>query len=153
MQERAEKNLPEWNGVMGPNMATEPETKKIADVIDIKRAALEAAEKELNDFADYKALKTGHLTLAEYQRAKNAVKTAGAEINETLLASARVAANLAGITLSPEALALYSMLRSDPNISSKLLDSDQQRLAEVLRIMGRTEDLQKLVAKHPHIKF
>ena len=135
-----------------PDYIRKPEGQKSADVIDINRAALARAEKELDDFADYKALKTGHLTLAEYQRIMNSAKNPVTD-NETLLASARVAANLTGITLSPKELSLYSILRSDSDILSDLLHGDQQRLAEVLRITGRTKDLQDLVRSHPNIKF
>lgn len=129
---------------------TQPEVEKSADVIPINRAASERAE---NDFAAYTSLGGGHLTEAEYQRVKNAAAKAGAKANEIYITNAKVSAEVAGITLSPEALALYSILRGDTNIYSDLLHSDQQRLAEVLRIMGNADDLQKLIAKHPNIKF
>ncbi len=129
----------------------ESETERSAEVISINRADSETAGRE-NNFDAYTALGGGHLTEAEYQRIKTAAK-AGAKANEIYITNAKSYARAAGITLSPEALTLYSILRSDQNISSDLLHSDQQRLAEILRIMGNAEDLQKLVARHPNIEF
>jgi len=139
MQERVEKTQ------------LEPEVERSADVIPINKAASEAAKNE-NNFDAYMALGCGHLTEAEYQRI-NAAAKAGAKANEIYITNAKVSAEVAEITLSPEALALYSILRSDPDILSDLLHSDQQRLAEVLRIMGNTDDLKSLVDNHPNIKF
>lgn len=124
------------------NEHTEPEAKKSAEVVYI------------NDFAAYSALPGGHLKREEYERIKNAAEEPGVKVNEVYAINAKTYAGHAGITLSPESLILYSVLRSDREISSELLLSDQPILAEVLRMEGRADDAQKLIdAYSPVIKF
>jgi hypothetical protein len=119
----------------------EPEAKKSAEIHYI------------NDFAEYSAIPGGHLLREEFDRTKAAAENPDVTINTNFSRNANFIAGLADITLSPKSLILYSVLRSDGDISSELLAGDQQVLAEVLRIEGRGEDAQKLIAAHPNIKF
>lgn len=123
------------------NYAPKPEARKSAEIIYI------------NDFAEYSALPGGHLKREEYERVAKAVEEPDVKINEVFAINAKTYAGHADITLSPESLILYSVLRSDRDISSELLQSDQPILAEVLRMEGRADDAQKLIAAYPVITF
>jgi hypothetical protein len=107
----------------------------------------------INDFAKYSAIPGGHLKREEYERVAKAAEEPDVKVNEVYAINAKTYARQADITLSPDSLKLYSILVSDNDISSDLLHGDQQVLAEVLRIEGRGEDAQKLIAAHPNIKF
>jgi len=107
----------------------------------------------IDDFATYSALPGGHLKREEYERVTKAAREPDVKVNEMYALHAKAYARHADITLSPESLILYSVLRGDRDISSKLLRSDQPILAEVLRIEGKTADAQKLIAAYPVIKF
>jgi hypothetical protein len=127
------------------NYAPKPEARKSAEIHYI------------NDFAEYSAIPGGHLKREEYERIKNAAEELDVKVNEVYATNAKTYARHADITLSPESLILYSVLRSDRDISSDLLHGDQQVLAEVLRMEGRTDDAQKLIAAYtarsPGMKF
>lgn len=135
MKEGAERIQPE------SNEPREPEAKKSAEVVYI------------NDFAAYSALPGGHLKREEFERVKSAAEEPDVKVNEVYAINAKTYAGHADITLSPESLILYSVLRSDRDLSSNLLYGDQQILAEALRIEGRADDVQKLVAAYPVITF
>lgn len=108
----------------------------------------------INDFAEYSALPGGHLTREEYERVAKAAEEPDVKVNEVYAVNAKTYASHAGITLPPKSLILYSVLRSDRDISSDLLQSDQPILAEALRMEGRADDAQKLIAAYsPVIKF
>jgi hypothetical protein len=123
------------------NYAPKPEARKSAEIIYI------------NDFAAYSAIPGGHLKREEYERVTKAAEEPEVKVNEVFAIHAKTYARHADITLSPESLILYSVLRSDRDISSELLYGDQQVLAEVLRMEGRADDAQKLIAAYPVIKF
>jgi hypothetical protein len=135
MKEGAERIQPE------SNEPRKPEARESAEVVYI------------NDFAAYSALPGGHLKREEFERIKNAATEADTKVNEVYAINAKTYAGQAEITLSPESLKLYSILRSDNDISSDLLRGDQQILAEVLRIEGRVADAEKLIAAYPVITF
>ncbi|MFA5997936.1 MAG: hypothetical protein WC814_00875 [Candidatus Paceibacterota bacterium] len=135
MKEGAERIQPE------SNEPRKPEAQESAEVVYI------------NDFAAYSALPGGHLKREEFERIKNAAEDPSVKVNEVYATNATTYARQAEITLSPESLILYSVLRSDRDISSELLRGDQQILAEVLRIEGRAADAEKLIAAYPVIKF
>lgn len=148
--------MPELAGVFEslpekPLISEEPQEKKGAEILPFKREVAGTEEKE-DTFDAYQAL-GGHLTAVEYQRIKERAREAGTQMNETFRMNAQSYAKFAGITLSPETLLLYSVLRSDWDISSNLLHSDQPRLAEALRIAGHADDVEKLIAKYPNINF
>lgn len=106
------------------------------------------------DFAAYSARPGGHLQREEYEHVTEAAKDPATEVNEVYAINAKTYARKAGIPLSPTSLTLYSVLRGDRKLSSELLIGDQQLLAEVLRIEGRADDVEKLIAAyHPVIKF
>lgn len=117
-----------------------------------KPEARESAEiAYINDYAAYSALPGGHLTREEYERIKSAAEDPGVKVNEVYSTNATTYARHAEITLSPESLVLYSILRSDREISPELSRGDQQVLAEALRIEGRAADAEKLIAAYPVI--
>lgn len=135
MKESAERIQPE------SNEPRKPEAPKSAEIVYI------------NDFAEYSAIPGGHLKREEYERVAKAAEEPGVKVNEVYAINAKTYARQADITLSPESLILYSVLRSDRDISSELLHSDQPILAETLRMEGRADDAQKLIAAYPVIKF
>lgn len=145
MQERFERIQAE------PDEVEEPKVRRSADIIPIEKAASAKKEAE-SGFAAYQA-SGGHLTAAEYQRITEYAGEANTNARGIFSSNARSYANNAGIDLSPESLALYSLLRSDEDISSELSRGDQQILAETLRILGKTDDVRKLIDTYPNIDF
>lgn len=129
----------------GPAYAGQPEVPKSAKLI------------YYNAFSEYSALPGGHLTREEFNRVVSAFKNPATEVNKNFAANAETIADVAGIALTDESLIFYSVLRSDREISSELLNGDPQVLAEVLRIQGRAEDAKKLIdayhAVNPGMKF
>lgn len=123
------------------NYAPKPEVRKSAEIHYI------------NDFAAYSALSGGHLLREEFDRTKAAAENSDVTINTNFSRNANFIAGEADIILSDKSLKLYSILRSDTEISSDLLHSDQPILAEALRMEGRADDAQKLIAAYPVITF
>jgi len=107
----------------------------------------------INGFDEYSGIPGAHLNREEFERIKTAAEEPGARVSETLAANVQTYARKADISLSHESLVLYSVLRKDEDISSDLLLSDQQILAEVLRIEGKADDAKKLIAAYPILKF
>jgi hypothetical protein len=111
-----------------------------------------SAAKE-NSFKEY-ALQGGILNKKDYAdallRAKN-IKN----INQSTMAQAENMARVAGISLTDEELSLYAVLREDiPEGKDKdhyTQKNDQRLFAEVLRMLGDAESLQKLISRHPNI--
>jgi hypothetical protein len=137
MKQGAERIQPE------SNEPRKPEAPKSAEIIYI------------NDFAEYFAISDEHprLLREEFDRIKTAAENPDVTINPNFSRNANFIAGLADITLSPKSLILYSVLRSDGDISSELLAGDQQVLAEVLRMEGRAADATKLEKAYPVITF
>ena len=125
----------------GQDYPRAPEVKKSTEIFFI------------NDFAEYSGIPGTHLNREEFERTKTAAEEPGTRVNETLAINAQTYARKADISLSHESLVLYSVLRKDEDISSDLLLSDQQILAEVLRIEGKADDAKKLIAAYPILKF
>ncbi|MDP2665551.1 MAG: hypothetical protein Q8P23_02840 [bacterium] len=125
----------------GPAHTGKPEEPKSAEIVYI------------NDFAEYSAIPGGHLKREEYERVAKAAEEPDVKVNEVYTINAKTYARHADITLSPKSLIMYSVLRGDHDISSELLFGDQQVLAEVLRMEGRADDAQKLIAAYPVTKF
>ena len=112
-----------------------------------------SAAKE-NSFKEY-ALQGGIINEKDYKnallRAKN-IKN----INQSTMAQAENMAKVAGIALTDRELALYAVLREDANPDPKeryhhSQMSDQRLFAEMLRMLGDIESLQKLISRHPNI--
>lgn len=104
------------------------------------------------NYEEYKAL-SGTLSQEEYW---DVLKRAAEERNifSKWSGHANSMARAAEITLSPETVALYGILRDekpDPIKEHFSELSDQKLLAEALRIVGDTKSLEALIEKHPHI--
>ncbi|MDP1689939.1 MAG: hypothetical protein Q8L52_01925 [bacterium] len=102
MKEGAERIQPE------SNEPRQPEARESAEISYI------------DDFAEYSAIPGGHLTREEYERVTKAAEEPNVKVNEVYAINAKTYAGQADITLSPESLILYSVLRSDRDISSEL---------------------------------
>jgi hypothetical protein len=124
------------------NAAQKPEVQESAEIHFI------------NDYAKYSALPGEKLLKREeFDRVTQAAMDPDTKVNEIFAVNAGQYADREGITLSKEDLKLYSVLRGDDDISSPKLRSDQPRLAEVLRMQGRPDDAEKLIAAFPNVTF
>jgi hypothetical protein len=103
----------------------------------------------------------GIINEKDYQSALERAKNTS-EFNEYLIAQTETIARAAGIKLynSKDSLdprtKLYGILRHDENSTAEHHHSqmsDQRLFAEVLRMLGDTESLEKLIKTHPHISF
>ncbi|KKU53091.1 MAG: hypothetical protein UX74_C0005G0025 [Parcubacteria group bacterium GW2011_GWA2_47_10b] len=75
-------------------------------------------------------------------------------INKHMIEQAGLISQISDIVLSPLQEALYSVLREDTNLAKKYhynQKGDQFLFAEVLRMLGDTESLKKVMDAHPNI--
>ncbi len=111
-------------------------------------------------YEEYKKI-GGILNRKDYERALFRAKELKT-VNKAHIAQVENTARFAGIELKyPEGgydprIALYAVLRADENPEPKSEDhhselSDQRLFAEVLRMLGDTESLRKLIYTHPNI--
>lgn len=140
-KEQGEKNLPE----------NEQSTVILAFPEQVKE---ESVVEQENNFEVYEAL-GGVLRKTEYQdvlsRAAHGEEIPASSLSLKL---AHSMARVAGITLSPETTTLYVMLRNEkPDQGSEDYHrlSDQELLAEALRMSGDTSSLTTFIQKYPQI--
>jgi len=110
------------------------------------------AEEKESDYANYKTL-GGILNQEDYQNVLMSI-VENAPLNPAWSRHAHLMAKTAGITLSPETVTIYGILRGekpDPRKEHFSEMSDHKLLAEALRIVGNTDSLITFVAKYPHI--
>ena len=125
------------------------------------------APKEVKGYERYQEL-GGRINQEGYERIL--LRAGGAPAPSTVsIAQAKGIANFAGIVLDNETsgvdkrVALYGIMRNDsvptdPENSPLYKNhytrmSDQQLFAEVLRMVGDNDSLQKLISSHPHTSF
>ena len=87
----------------------------------------------------------------------NALARAGSAYEALPDTSLRVIAEYAGIVLTPSMIRLYHILRNDKKPEEVKYHhaqmGDQPLFAEVLRMLGDTDSLNKLIAKYPNTSF
>ena len=109
---------------------------------------------EQYDYEQYKKL-GGIINEKDYKNALLRAKNKK-NINQSTMAQAENMAKVAGIALTDRELALYAVLREDANPDPKeryhhSQMTDQRLFAEVLRMLGDTESLRKLISRYPNI--
>ncbi|MEK7608448.1 MAG: hypothetical protein AAB495_02625 [Patescibacteria group bacterium] len=133
--------------------------EKIPDEEGVKREGVQYAPK--GDYEKYKSL-GGIINEKDYQSALDrAEKTT--TLDRPHFAEAEVIAKVSGIALYSSSgsldprVALYGVLRGDTNPAGEKYHHsqmvDQRLFAEVLRMLGDEDSLQKLIAAHPNIAF
>ncbi len=123
----------------------------------VKREGTEDAP----DYEQYQGL-GGIINKKDYQSALDRAKDT-TTLDKALISQTESMAKGAGITLrnSKDALdpriILYGILRRDTNLTKAKYHhsqmSDQRLFAEVLRMLGDVDSLQKLIETHPRISF
>lgn len=113
-----------------------------------------------NTYERYKSL-GGIINEKDYQSALDRAKHT-TTFDLTLITQTETVARAGGIllhnaenSLDPRTI-LYGILRRDTNPEAKYHHSsmsDQRLFAEVLRMLGDTDSLQKLIQAHSHISF
>lgn len=103
-------------------------------------------------YEGYKNLLGGTLSQEEYE---DVLKSAaeGRTFNLARTSQANFMAETSGITLSPETVTVYGILRDERPDPAKEYSgmSDQKLLAEALRIVGDTDSLTTFIEKYPNI--
>lgn len=133
----------------------EPEEQKGdgADVISIHRRAEEMAGVG-RKYEEYMASR-GILNQEQYLDVLNLAAHGGDVSSESLSPGhAKFMAENAGISLSPEAVSIYQILRDKkPDSANQNFSglSDQELLAEALHIVGDTDSRNAFEKKYPHI--
>ena len=143
------------------NPSEEPEEEGSGNVVEGSGNVLpfkprnESAE-NVYKYKEYKAL-GGILDEMEYQDVLGRIDSSRniPPYSPTSL-QAEVMAKFAGITLSPETVALYGVLRNDvkpdPDTEEHYSTlNDQKLFAEALRMVGDKDSLATFIEKHPHI--
>ncbi|GEM_PF-2510364 len=136
----------------------EPEKKEGGIVLPfkLKPRTYESATERARGYKEYKAL-GGILDEMEYQDILGRIDSVrNTPLNSSTPLQAKSMASAAGITLSPETIALYGVLRhyEEPNPDAKEHYStlnDQKVLAEALRLVGDKDSLATFIETHPHI--
>jgi hypothetical protein len=121
------------------------------------RTGESTAEANRPRYEEYKALK-GTLDETEYQNVLSRIADSKeVPLNSSTLLQANLMAETAGIVLSPETIVLYGMLRHDekPDQETEKIHystrSDQELLAEALRIADDKDSLTTFIEKFPNI--
>lgn len=129
------------------------EEKKDAVILPFPQKRKENIEAK-QEYGEYKAL-GGTLNQEQYRDVLSRVVDEKDVTSSALLsAHAKSMAHLAGLTLSPETVALYGILRHEkPDQVGEDYHgmSDQSLLAEAFRINGEKDSLTVFIEKYPHI--
>lgn len=131
----------------------EPKEQKRAAILPFRRKT-EARAEEGQGYEEYKS-SGGILSREQYQDVLTLAAHGGdAPSNSLSPGHANFMAEEAGISLSPETVSIYAMLRDrkpDPENEKFSGLSDQKLLAETLRIVGDTRSRNAFEKKYPHI--
>lgn len=138
-----------------PNEERKPEKKREAVILPFPQKGEEGIGAETGQgYEEYKTL-GGALSQEQYQDVLSRVVDEQDVASSALVsAHAKGMAHLAGLTLSPETVALYGILRHEkPDQVSEDYHgmSDQRLLAEAFRINGEKDSLMVFIEKYPHI--
>lgn len=134
----------------------EPEKKESGVILQFKPRAYESAAENVHEYKEYKAL-GGILDEREYRNVLGRIDSSrNVPPNSPTSLQAKVMANVAGITLSPETVVLYGILRNDvkpdPDTEEHYSTlTDQKLFAEALRMVGDKDSLATFIEKHAHI--
>ena len=131
------------------------ENKKSADILQFRPRTESAVENE-HEYKEYKAL-GGILDEMEYRNVLGRIDSSrNVPPNSPTSLQAKVMANVAGITLSPETVVLYGILRNDVKPSPDTKNhystlTDQKLFAEALRMVGDKDSLATFIEKNARI--
>ena len=132
----------------------ESKRKREAVILPFKQKLESKGEEKRQDYAGYKTL-GGVLSQEEYQNVRShAADKEYIPSGSLWRGHANFMASTAGITLSPETVTIYEILRSEKPDPAKEHYSelgDQKLLAEALRIVGDKNSLDMFIEKLPHI--
>src|SRR3989344_3304690 len=128
-----------------------------AVILPFRPKAIEGTEsRQGHDYDEYKALGGTILSQAEYQSVRERAAQKGNIPSDSTRSQTDLMTEDAGITLSPETVTVYGILRGDrkptPDTKGHYSEQgDQQLLAEALRITGDKISLTIFVENHRNI--